>query len=435
LHLLQNPLPDSSTKFAFGLVSQVFNQALHRYFPSRYSGSVKQEEREAALDVARLYELMGRIYFYSNETLPIMYCILHFLNTAETAGPSPELASSYAGMAMLAGLAQLHPLANTYVDRALTVACEVNQLPNQVTVRVVSGAYKVGVGKWAEVREMVEEAKAICEQLGDMRQWGDCAAMLGENAFISGDLHYSLDMENTLLEDARRRRSPLHLCWGLLGVAVNYMRFGKIVQAIPLLEEALQILEETPNLASSIENNGQLALALFRLGEDEKALVYAGRVLELSANVSPTVYSLNIGFSASADIYFELWERALQDPTYKAAPNTLKQLAEKSLKLIHAFQKVFPIGQPTTAYYRGWHQWLTGKHQAAIKTWEMGLRSAQKLNMPYEEGLLHLKLGSHLPHDSVDRRRHLERAMEIFEKMGVVRELGIARTFAETVGK
>ncbi|MEO8355296.1 MAG: AAA family ATPase [Chloroflexota bacterium] len=435
LQLLQNPLPDSSAKFAFGLVSQVFNQALHRYFPSHYIGSVKQEEREAALDVARLYELMGRIYFYSNETMPIMYCILHFLNTAETAGPSPELASSYAGMAVLAGLAQLHPLANTYVDRALTVACEVNQLPNQVTVRVVSGAYKVGVGKWVEVREMVEEAKVICEQLGDMRQWGDCAAMLGENAFISGDLQYSLAMENTLLEDARRRRSPLHLCWGLVGVAVNHMRFGKIVQAIPLLEEALQILEETPNLASSIEINGQLALALFRLGEEEKALVHAGRVLELSANVSPTVYSLNIGFSASADIYFELWESALQDPTRKAASDTLKQLAEKSLKLIHTFQKVFPIGQSTTPHYRGWHQWLTGKHQAAIKTWEMGLRSAQKLNMPYEEGLLHLKLGSHLPHDTVDRRQHLEQAIEIFEKMGVVRELAIARTLAETIGK
>ena len=46
-----------------------------------------------------------------------MYCILSFMNTAEKAGPSPELATSYAGMAVLAGLAQLHSLAETYVDR------------------------------------------------------------------------------------------------------------------------------------------------------------------------------------------------------------------------------------------------------------------------------------------------------------------------------
>ena len=113
-----------------------------------------------AIDVARLYELMGSIYFYSNETLPIMYCILRFMNTAEKTGASPELASAYAGMAFLAGFAQLHPLAETYVERALTVAKEVNQPSNLITVSVVTSVYKIGVGKWDEVRARVEEGES-----------------------------------------------------------------------------------------------------------------------------------------------------------------------------------------------------------------------------------------------------------------------------------
>src|SRR5215216_3938053 len=361
LKLFENPLPATGAQFTLGLLSQIFSQVLHRYFPARFIGSLKGQDREIALAVARLYELMGRIYFYSNETIPIMYSILRFLNTAERAGPSPELASSYSGMAVLAGLAQLFPLADGYVKRALDVANEVNQLPNQVSVRVVNGAYLVGVGKWDDVRRMVEEAKAICEQLGDSRQWGDCAAMLGEAAFISGDIQYSLAIQNTLLEDARRRRSPLHLCWGLLGLAVNYMRLGRLGKVIPMLEDALHILGETPNLASSIETNGQMALAYFRMGDEEKALACAQRVFDLAGNISPTVYSTNIGFTAVADVYFELCEKALQNPIQKVDADQWKQLAVKALKLVRGFEKVFPIGRPATSLYLGWYEWLSGK--------------------------------------------------------------------------
>ena len=427
LKLFENPLPATGVQFTMGLLSQIFNQALHRYFPSRYIGSLKGEDREIALAVARLYELMGRIYFYSNETIPVMYSILRFLNTAERAGSSPELASSYSGMAVLAGLAQLFPLADGYVNRALEVANEVNQLPNQASVRVVNGAYLVGVGRWNDVRKMVEEAKAICEQLGDSRQWGDCAAMLGENAFISGDIQYSLAIENTLLEDARRRRSPLHLCWGLLGVSVNHMRLGKLDEVVSMLEETLHILEETPNRASSIETTGQLALAYFRMGDEEKALAYAQKVFDLTENISPTVYSTNIGFTAIADIYFELWEKTLRNPTPKTDTDQWKQLAVKSLKLVRGFEKVFPIGRPATPLYQGWHELLMGKPKAAIKFWKRGLEAAQKLNMPYEEGLLRLKLGHHLKDGANARRPHLERAAQIFETMGAAYEIALVQ--------
>lgn len=258
--------------------------------------------------------------------------------------------------------------------------------------------------------------------------------MLGESAFISGDTSYSMNMQRILLEDARRRRNPLHQCWGLLGVSVNHIRWGKAADALPMLEEALRILEETPNLASSIEVNGQIALAHLRLGNEEKALAYAEKVLNLSEKISPTVYSMDVGFSAVADVYFELWERTLRDPARQADSDRFKSLAERAIKLLVAFEKVFPIGQAITSIYQGWYEWLTEKREDAVKTLRKGLEAALRFNMAYEEGLIRLRLAAYSQENLEARKQNLRRAMEIFEKMGALNELRLAREEAQKAG-
>ena len=215
--------------------------------------------------------------------------------------------------------------------------------------------------------------------------------------------------------------------WALFGVAANSIRLGEDANAIPLLEEALQILAELPNVASSININAQLALAHHRLGNRNQALDYAGRVLDLAAKLSPTVYSLDIGFSAVAEVYFELWENALQNSDKETDPGQLRLSAEKAIKLLLAFKRIFPIGQPYLSYYQGWREWLIGKPDTAIRSWTKGLEAAQKFNVLYEEALLRVKLGSHLKENPDKRKAHFERAIQIFEKMGAVRELQFAR--------
>jgi tetratricopeptide (TPR) repeat protein len=290
------------------------------------------------------------------------------------------------------------------------------------------------VGKWDHVRAKGKEARAICEQLGDYRQWGDSTVLLAENAFISSDIEYAINTQKILLEDARKRRNPLQQGWGLFGLAANSIRRGNEAEAIPMLEEALQILEELPNLASSINTNGQLALAHLRLGQHGQALAYASAVLDLAANISPTVYSMDVGFAAVADVYFELWEKALQDSNRQFDSDKYKLLAEKAIKLLYAFQKVFPIGQAVTPYYQGRYELLKGRPQAAIQSWMKGLEAAKKFNMPYQEGLIRVKLGASLEEDVTVRRAHFERAIQIFEKMGAAHDLTVANEAAKKAG-
>jgi tetratricopeptide (TPR) repeat protein len=425
LRLLDIPIPKSNFLLAIGLIPQAIRQIFHRTFPSRYMGSLSNlKEREVAIEVARLYEFMSRVYFYSNETLPIIYSVLRFVNEAERTGTSAELATAYSSLAVVMGYAQLHGWAEAYVERGMAVARKVNEPSNIITVNVVTGVYKVMVGKWEEVRALALEAKEFCEQLGDYRQWGDSTLLMAESAFVSGDIEYSLKFEKILLEDAGRRHNPLQQGWALFGVASISIRRGKEAIAIPMLEEALQILEELPNLASSINTNGQLALAHFRLGNEAKALEYGSTVINLAADITPTVYSLHIGLSAIAQVYFELWERALQNPTGKVGAYIYKDHAEEAIRLLRNFRKMVPIGQPYLSYFEGWRQWLMGKHEKAIQTWYKGLEAARKYRTLYEEGLLRAKLGVALKDAPEQRREHFERAKQIFEEMGAVRELG-----------
>ena len=131
---------------------------------------------------------------------------------------------------------------------------------------------------------------------------------------------------------------------------------------------------------------------------------------------------------------FELWEKALKNPAKKAEADQLKLLAEKAIKLLQSFQKVFPIGQPLTPIYRGWYQWLTGKPEAAIRTLQQGLEAALKFKMPYEEGSIRLKLASYSQANLSARKRNLWQAMEIFERMGARNELRLAQEEARKTG-
>ena len=430
LRLLERPIPESRIRMSAGVVLQVVRQVFHRFFSAYYLNS-KGRERERAIEVARLYEYMSRVYFYSNETLPIIYIVLRFLNESEKAGTSPELATAYSSMAVLAGFAQLHGLAEAYSERGLAVAEQVNQPSNRITVNVVTGVHKVSVGKWEEVRARALEAQALCEQLGDYRQWGDSTVLFAEAALISGDIQTTMNTETRLLEEARRRRNPLQQCWALFGISTAYIRMGEEARAVPMLEEELQILEELPNMASSINTNAQLALAHYRLGGVEKALGYASKVLDLASALSPTVYSLDIGFSSVAEVYFDLWEKALQNPNGLLDDDHFRQLSEKSLKLLKGFRTIFPIGQPYLALYTGRYDWNLGKRQKAIKTWQTGLEAAKKYRLLYEEGVLRVKLASALKSEPDEQLVHLHCAARIFETMGATRDLAIVMNLAQ----
>jgi tetratricopeptide (TPR) repeat protein len=273
----------------------------------------------------------------------------------------------------------------------------------------------------------VTESKMLCEELGDSRQWGDSTVLLAESAYLAGEIDVGLSLQKVLLDDARKRNSPLHIGWGLAGGAANSVRLGREADAILMLEEALQILEKIPNRASSINTNAQLALALLKTGDTRKAKLHAAEALRLARGSSPTNYAMLIGFSAAAEVYFTLWDETLRsrDGMFDAAD--LRTSAEEALALLHSYKNVFPIGQAYFGYFKGWRESLTAKPTAAMNSWSKALEAAGKFHLKYEEGILRVKLAQGLEKDPAAQAKHLARARQLFETMGAARELESVR--------
>jgi hypothetical protein len=153
--------------------------------------------------------------------------------------------------------------------------------------------------------------------------------------------------------------------------------------------------------------------------------------LDLAAGISPTVYSMDVGYAAIAEVFFDLWERSLQNPDGRADSVRLKALAEKAINLLRAFKNVFPIGQPSLLYFMGWYEALNGNHARAVKLWKDGLEAAQKFRMRFEEGLLHMKLGMALSEDADKQKAHFENAIRIFGEMDAIPMLRRTRELAD----
>ncbi|MGE5461777.1 MAG: hypothetical protein ACM3PS_00380, partial [Syntrophothermus sp.] len=75
-----------------------------------------------------------------------------------------------------------------------------------------------------------------------------------------------------------------------------------------------------------------------------------------------------------------------------------------------------------------------GKHQKAIRIWQMGLDAATKYRVLYEDGLLRVRLGSALRNVPAEQLLHFECAAQIFSSMGAARDLETTRSLAKESG-
>src|SRR3972149_1198238 len=109
--------------------------------------------------------------------------------------------------------------------------------------------------------------------------------------------------------------------------------------------------------------------------------------MQLIGHTRPILYNLIHANAAVAEVYLTLWEQS-SDRTPLAEP---RQAGDT----LRRFAKVFPIGQPRAWLWQGKHEQLSGNLIGAQAAWQSSLTAAEKLHMPYEQGLAHFALGRH----------------------------------------
>jgi tetratricopeptide (TPR) repeat protein len=432
LRLLGRPMPRGVQALSLNLSRQLFEQSLHRLWPKSIRLQLKLDEKqvgsaplaEVSLEAARVYEPLGQMYYLANEAGSAIYAAIRALNLAERAGPSPELARSYAIVGTAAGVASLHRPAEFYLRRAWETTQEMDDQPALAWVLTLTGVYRLGVGQWPAAHAALEEAVAIYDRFGDRRGWGDSVAALGWADYFAGRFDRAPELLVRMHRSALESDNLEHRAWSLFGQSIHMLRRGEDEQTIPKLEEAAVLFKQVPgSRLAEMDNYGALAIAYLRRGALAKAETAVMVAAQLQAE-TPLAASVALdGYANIAQACLALWQREAQSGGTGQGVTQWAAASKRACEALRLLAAVYPIGRPQFWLRRGRYHFLQGKQNLAYRAWQNALREALHLAMPYDRALAHAALSRHLPAHEPSRLFHRDQAARLFKALGAAYDL------------
>jgi tetratricopeptide (TPR) repeat protein len=433
LTLLGLSVPRSRWRLAMQMLRELARQLLHRAWPWLFLGR-RRRVRETLLEAARAYERLAQIHYLDDAKLACLHSAFRTLNLAESAGTSPELARAYANASVLFGLLSMHGTARAHAERARKTADEVNLVPCSTYVFEVVGVYWYGVGDWTRAKETLGEARALAERIGDMRRWDEILFPWSMVPAHQGDFARGGELASQMYESAKRRGIVQVQSWGLSWELACLLPLDQRSREVSCRVEELMHTLESLLAEHSVKSgalvradevlaHGLLAKARWRRSEVDLALRSADAAARAGAGSEPTSHYVLAGYAGMAEVYLGLWESGRGDAVLA------EEMAGKVYpvcKTLHTFAKMHPVGHPLAWLYQGLAHWLAGKARKARRCWSESLAAAERLAMPYEQGLAHYELGRWAEYSDPQRREHLSRAAELFQQTAAKHDLTLA---------
>jgi eukaryotic-like serine/threonine-protein kinase len=425
LILLGWPMPTSNTGLSLGLMAQILRQVVHRIWPSHFIGHY-QSDRELLKGAVLTYGYLGRIAIIEGQTLPLLYANFRLLNLAEGIGPSRQLAEGYGYNALTFGL---FPPLYAITDKYLHLARETIRLESELaflaSISEASGMCLMHRGQWNEAEDELMRGAQVADSIGLLRLSEECRALLVIINCLRGEFGSGKQLAQQVYTSAHQRGDSQVQFWGLCAQVENEIRLaqaGYLDETILYLQQAEALLLERPPFPDVIRLYGVMAEAHLHRGELELAQEAAEKTLQaIHTEFRPTAIYSFAGYANVPLVCLRLWEATRAGPPDKC--KHLQQMARQACKGLWGFARVFPVGKPRAHLWQGVYEWLTGKPKKARKHWQKSLEHAVKLEMPFDEGLAHYEIGRHLPSDDSKRAEHLNKAIEILERLGAAHDL------------
>jgi tetratricopeptide (TPR) repeat protein len=295
------------------------------------------------------------------------------------------------------------------------VADEVEQLPEHAWVRLATSVYGVGVGDWDVVEPELREAYDMYKQLSDWRQLAETLGTTGQMLTARGRFAETYSLGEELRELGAWRDDAQAEFWGWLYQGTALLRQGDPREAINRLHNAERLLHAGVGGANVGWLYGVMAETYRRLDDPDRGRAAAASSGESLYSERPGVVFVLDGFTGAAEAQLGLLARARGRGAASA-----KTAAERAVKKLVGYSKVFPIGRPAALRYAGRLKEQDGDMDGARSDWVKALAEAETLQMPFEEALTSLNLGR----CDGDRER-LTHARELFEGMGARHFVGV----------
>lgn len=368
------------------------------------------------------YDELPEILYYDNDPLALAHATLRFLHLAEAeARPTAEYARALAWSAMLGSSIGGLAAAERSFDASLRVGDEAGDPALAAWLRLARGSTLAQYGQWTQAERWLHDARGRCAALGDRTRWWNITSGLAHVLSYRGELQAAADLLSEAIEVNRDTDNPLFMCWGLSGHADILHRLGQGGEACTgmlELRRARQALGERPDAAADLFSRGVMAAALYRAGLGAEAWELTRQTVDQALHAAPMVW---LQVSSYLGLEYVLRESA-RDPARRDEALLLMQALERSLR---RFARLIPIALPTLALLRGGIAQLRGRRSHAVAIYLSGLQVAHRLSLGLEAGKLHLALAEMA--DLGDARSHLDRAVELFSRIGANHHAAVAQ--------
>ncbi|HZB59819.1 MAG TPA: AAA family ATPase, partial [Actinomycetota bacterium] len=399
LALLGRRTPASGRRLPGKLAWQAGQQLRNRVWP-RPLVARSGETRAALEEAAQVYERLFLVDYHASQRAQAVHQAVKGLNLAEAAGSRPAEARLAAACAVGAGLLGRHRVAEGYLGHAFAALEGTGDPSARAAVLQSAALYKLGVGRWAEVSEHLDDAAAILRRLGDPRRLAEITGLGVWERYFQGDLPALRPMLAELDRLGRQSGDAQVRAWAVVGHAVAGLRTGD-------LEEATSALRRRPAPAPA-------ALLALQLGDRAGAVELLRRALEQAARPLVKCYWFDL-YAMSAEVALALWLDRRARGEGDAGP--WRAMAVEGVGHLGRYARVFPIGRPRALLHRGLIAWTGGRAARARRDWRAALAAAEGLEMRYEQALALDMLGRH--GEPGQRPAARERAMALFERLGV----------------
>jgi DNA-binding SARP family transcriptional activator len=424
---LGKAVPHGTSHVGLGLAGEILVQGLRLAFGSHFRAGPGREA-ELFHEAAVTYKLLAEIYLVRNETLLTVYAAVRGLNLAENSGSHSDLARAYADATVIAPLLRLRGLGERYRQRALQQVELDEGSRARAYVDLSTSIYTLGEANWGAAHASIEAANHAHEQAGDWNRLGVGLMLMANYLSLRGENEASLETYLRLCALAERSGNTQHLAWGIDGRAKCLIRRGEkrdLVTAVELLARSVAMLKDEGMHQEEVEALGFLAFAQWSLGRPEAALSAAEKASLILERSAPNFFSQVEGYAGVVRTYLLAWEA---ETVSGGKPGShLRQRTAHAVNALDRLARIFPVCVPRATIWHASLDWMGNRRASALRGWQKGLKLAIALEMPYEEALAHLELGSHLSQGDADRSRHLKLAEDLFKRQSAAGELALVR--------
>jgi class 3 adenylate cyclase/tetratricopeptide (TPR) repeat protein len=384
LRTLRYPAPSSLAAMGFNLMRQSTRQFVHR-LRARPPVSPTGPERQLRLTISRAYEYLAQSYFHHNKLFHSLDAGLSGLNTAESAGPSAQLARAYASLCITSGTMPIPGLSDTYARLAQSLLSAEMRLDDHGRIMELLAVARSGKGHWEEVEQLCSVALGMANEIGDRFLMMENTCILAACLLPQGKLAESVRLRGELYQIGLQDKVELVQGWALLQRAEIALMNHEYTAMHELLVEASDV-EHALGQPDRLWLHGLHAGAYTRLGDPLSALKSARKALALARQSLPTSFFVLEGYSGMMTAFMDLHAVRPRD----------RKIRNQTRQALGAFGKYagsFPIGRPRFLFWKGRLAMVEGHPRKALKYWNTGLVRANELQMVYEAERLREALG------------------------------------------